>query len=229
MVQGFKQIRLKFSKLSNAKFISHLDLDRTMKSAIKRAGLTVEYSHGYNPRPKLRFSLPLSVGTESICEFLDINISDGTEIGEVGQKLNEKLPDNISIVSCYEPKTDFSQIKWAKYEIKLISPSLDSEMCDRLRHLFEHEVIINKRTKKTKSGYMDFDISPYVKSFAVDETGCGATVSTVLSASGENYINPDYILQAMEKYLNLTFTNPLTDLYSPCRTGIYTENGEEFE
>ncbi len=229
MVQGFKQVRLKFSKLSKAKFISHLDLDRTMKSAIKRAGIAVEYSHGYNPRPKLRFSLPLSVGTASICEFLDINVSENTEIDGLSRRLNEKLPDNISITSCYEPKTDFSEIKWAKYDIELVSPLLDGEMCDRLLRLFEHEVIINKRTKKTKSGYMDFDISPFIKSFTVVGNDRGADVTAVLSASGENYINPDHILQATEKYLGLSFTNPLTDLYAPCRTCVYTESGKDFE
>lgn len=229
MVQGFKTIRFKFSKTGAAKFISHLDLDRTMKSAVKRAGFEIEYSHGFNPRPKLRFSLPLSVGTESVCEFLDVNVRQEQDISSLAERLDESLSENIHILSCYEPSSDFSEIKWASYALELISPKLDEEKINAAARLFDGEVIISKRTKKTKSGFMDFNISPYVKSFDISGERGRAKATVLLSASVDNYINPDHILQAMGKYLDLPFTDCLCELYSARRVGVYTEEGKEFQ
>jgi len=69
------KIRVKFSKTGSLKFISHLDLNRTVKSAFLRSGLPIWYTQGFNPHPKTVFSLPLSVGTASLCEFIRVRKS----------------------------------------------------------------------------------------------------------------------------------------------------------
>ena len=106
MVSGYKKIRLKFQKTGNGKFISHLDLDRTMKSVLTRAKVKVEHTHGYNPRPYLVFSLPTAVGTESLCEFLDIKVPEGDEIADIPDRLNKNLPPDIRVLSVYEPQIE---------------------------------------------------------------------------------------------------------------------------
>ncbi len=228
MVPGFKAIRFKFTKTDEAKFISHLDLNRTAKSAIMRAGFEIEFSHGFNPHPKLRFSLPLSVGTESICEFLDVAARDEYECDELKKLLDKNLPEKIHVTDCYVPTSDFSDICYARYEIKLISPKINSEFICKLKKLFESEVIIEKRTKKTQSGVMDYNISPFIKEFNVTETEYGAHVDTLLSATTDNYINPDYILQAMERHLGVDFKDPNTELYSAKRVNVYFKEMKEF-
>ena len=100
MVPEYKKIRLRFRKTGDAKFISHLDLDRTMKSALTRAGIKVEHTHGFNPRPYLVFSLPTSVGTESLCEFLDIKAEEGSDPAVMKAELNAKLPPEIRDLIC---------------------------------------------------------------------------------------------------------------------------------
>ena len=72
MVQD--KIRLEFYKKGRMKYISHLDLIRTMTGALGRSEIPVYYSEGFNPHPKMVFALPLSVGCESICEYLDIKL-----------------------------------------------------------------------------------------------------------------------------------------------------------
>ena len=54
-----KAVRLFFSKKGRAVYISHLDLLRTMQRALKRAGIPVWYSEGFNPRIYLNFPLAL--------------------------------------------------------------------------------------------------------------------------------------------------------------------------
>ena len=56
---------IKFTKEENIKFIAHLDLMRTIQRIIRRSGLPVEYSKGFNPHMALSIAQPLSVGVYS--------------------------------------------------------------------------------------------------------------------------------------------------------------------
>ncbi|MBR6681766.1 MAG: TIGR03936 family radical SAM-associated protein, partial [Clostridia bacterium] len=70
--QPQKIIRVKFEKTGKLQYISHLDLLRTMQTALRRAKVKMIYSEGFNPHMKITFALPLSIGTESLCEYMDI-------------------------------------------------------------------------------------------------------------------------------------------------------------
>ena len=54
--------RLAFSKSDTAKFISHLDLMRTLQRAVLRAGIPIKHTEGFNPHAFVSIPLPLSVG-----------------------------------------------------------------------------------------------------------------------------------------------------------------------
>ena len=49
----YYNIRIKFNKKGDLQYISHLDLVRTMQKALKRAGLNMWYTEGFNPKPKM--------------------------------------------------------------------------------------------------------------------------------------------------------------------------------
>ena len=68
------KIRTVYEKRGRAKYISHLDLNRCMQRTIRRAGLPIWYSEGFNPRMYLMFPLALSLGFESVCEVMDFNL-----------------------------------------------------------------------------------------------------------------------------------------------------------
>ena len=70
-----REVRLKFSKTGQAKYISHLDTNRVFSRAFSRAKINLWYTEGFNPRPYMSFSLPLSLGVESLCENVDIRIT----------------------------------------------------------------------------------------------------------------------------------------------------------
>lgn len=58
-------LRFRFKKQGSLQFISHLDLVRTMHKVIVRAKLPLWYTEGFNPKPKMIFAAPLSIGTET--------------------------------------------------------------------------------------------------------------------------------------------------------------------
>lgn len=68
------RVRLRFSKLGKVRFTSHRDLARIWERALRRARLPVVYTEGFSPRPKLSFGLALPTGSESLGEYLDVEL-----------------------------------------------------------------------------------------------------------------------------------------------------------
>lgn len=62
-------ILCKFTKVDRASFVPHLDMLRAVCMAIRRSGLHIEYSEGFNPHMQLYFTSPLPIGTQSECEY----------------------------------------------------------------------------------------------------------------------------------------------------------------
>jgi radical SAM-linked protein len=92
--------RLRFEKRGALKFISHHDLMRTFELALRRAGIDVAHSRGFNPRPKLSFAMALPLGVESLDEILDIDLASPLQPTDLMHKLQEQMPAGIVLRDC---------------------------------------------------------------------------------------------------------------------------------
>ncbi|KUO58246.1 MAG: hypothetical protein APF84_05245 [Gracilibacter sp. BRH_c7a] len=98
------KIRVAYTKKKEARYIAHLDLTRVFDRALRRTGIEVAYSEGFNPHPKIAFGPPLPVGVEGEREYVDIGIkvtSDNDEhsfVDKALQLLQKQLPEGIEIV-----------------------------------------------------------------------------------------------------------------------------------
>jgi radical SAM-linked protein len=93
-----QRIRIKYCKDEAVKFISHRDLMRAFQRAIRRAGLPVAYSQGYNPHMKISWGNALKVGAVSEAEFAEIQIDGWIKPHELLAQLNRQLPKGLEIV-----------------------------------------------------------------------------------------------------------------------------------
>jgi len=150
--------RIRYAKTGKAKYISHLDLTATMQRAFLRAGIKLKYSEGFNPHPYISVALPLSVGCESICELMDVEIC-----GELTpDALCGFLPEGLNILEAYIPKRKFSQIKWIdiKCELHYDDPGQDMIIGKLSEHFAKTSIVIQK---KSKSGVSNIDVAPYIR------------------------------------------------------------------
>src|SRR5574337_1790772 len=69
-----QRIRFVFQKVGVLRFLSHLEVMRALGRALRRAGIAVAYSQGFNPQPKLSLALALPVGVEGRQELGDIEL-----------------------------------------------------------------------------------------------------------------------------------------------------------
>jgi radical SAM-linked protein len=179
-------IRIKFEKTGKLQFISHLDLCRAMKTAMIRAGIPIWYSEGFNPRPKMIFALPLSIGAVSKCEYMDIKITENMPLEVIREQLNNTTTGELNITEVYIPQNKFTEIAWAEYRIDFCSVNIQSSEC-----MFEAPFIIMKRSKSGEK--KETDILPLIKQHEIT----GDTITVLLSADSDSYLNPEYIASAV--------------------------------
>ena len=209
-------VRLKFAKIGDLQYISHLDLQRSFNRILVRSGLPVWYSKGFNPHIKLVFSTPLSVGTQSECEFLDIRLDREMPCDEIKELLNAEMTDELYIKEAYIPNTKFSDIDGA-----------DVDLASAISELFSNPL---KMIKKTKSGEKEVDIMPLISSLNVsfEEKSGIIRINTVLNATTENYLNPEMLITAAKDKLGIVSKDISKEWYTIVRKRSLTEKLSEF-
>lgn len=91
-------IVLKFEKISTAALVSHIDNLRAVTYVLRRAGVDVEYSQGYNPHMELGFSSPLALGVESIAEYVSVKTDYAEDLLE---RLNAVCPAGLGFTGTF--------------------------------------------------------------------------------------------------------------------------------
>lgn len=221
-------LRVKFRKVGNLQYISHLDLVRTMMKVIVRAGLPLWYTEGFNPKPKLAFAAPLSIGTESVCEFMDIRLTEKMEPAKAVELLNANMTSEMQAVCAYYPEEKMTALRWLSYEISMNTKGASEELAEKCREtLAEGELLV---MKKTKSGEAMVNIKPLVRSSEVSFDGEKIRINCVLSADSSSFLNPEYVVKVLrEKCGILSSGNLVEENYSILRTNAYREDMSEFK
>ena len=105
------KLRLVYEQTRRAIWMSHLDTMRTLQRAIKRAGIPIRYSEGFNPHELISILLPLSVGTASLCQIADIRVRD-LVFGE-GACTNSNYASQYNLPGTFAPIASFPLVRRA--------------------------------------------------------------------------------------------------------------------
>ena len=215
-------VRVKFQKIGDLQYISHLDLQRTLHRILVRAGIPMWYTKGFNPHAKIVFSTPLSVGAQSICEMVDIRIDRDMPCETIKELLNHEVTDELRILDVYIAETKFADIAWATYEIELHEDGIAKKAAEILAIAKENQLLT---TKKTKSGEKEIDILPLIRelSVATGEDCDSVRLTAMLSLGSDNYLNPELLLSVVKQKVGILSAED--SWYSIVRTATYTADG----
>lgn len=216
-----KNVRVWFTKKGRAKYISHLDMNRCMQRAIKRSGLPVWYTEGFNPHIYITFALPLSLGFESDCEILDMKLTDDElAFDKAAEMLNSAMPEGIKILRIAEQKNKVAAIKSARYFVKLYgAPKNAGELWQGF--IAKDEILTEKKTKK---GIKTINLKEFIISADVISDDKDFCVDLVVSAGSNDNINPNLVLTAFKEVTGVQYS--AADVL---RRAVYTEDGTDFE
>lgn len=212
-----KEYRIVFEKTGLMKYISHLDLNRCMMRSVRRSGLPAWYTEGFHPHMYLMFPLALSLGAESICECMDIRLTEEVPETDILSRLNAALPEGLHATEVREPKAVTQDIGSAVYEVTLRGEGL-AEQWEAF--LAQEQILTPKRTKK---GMKEIDIRPLL---TVEEWHADAEMLCLtlrLPAGNEGNLNVSVVTEAFAKYAEVPI---LTEKIR--RTKIFCTNGDIF-
>lgn len=116
-----QRLRVRFGRGDEVKYISHLDLMRFWERAIRRSGLSLAYTEGFNPHPRISLAAPLSVGVTSEAELMDVFLNRWDSPNMFINRVKEQLPDAIMLFGAMPVGLNIpslqSQIRFAEYNV----------------------------------------------------------------------------------------------------------------
>lgn len=222
-IKQWTDVRMFYEKTGMAKFISHLDTVRCITRAMKRAGVPIWYTEGFNPHAFLTFAMPLSLGFESYCETVDFRLTEDVDLNELAEKLNNALPVDITVKKIALPNMSPNDIRWAEYEIIFNNP--DELLLNKAHSILSaDEILVEKKGKQgRKKVAKEVNIKEHIRTYELKEQDNKLVIKTVLSSGTSININPMLLIGALTKD-----TNTDEQDVDVIKLKSYTENMEIF-
>ncbi|MDD4355913.1 MAG: TIGR03960 family B12-binding radical SAM protein [Smithellaceae bacterium] len=141
-----KVYRLSFAKTGRARFLSHLELAMALTRALRRSSLSLCYSAGFHPHPKISFATATSVGMSSLEEYMDVTASEYPhDLYFLKSEINDALPAGLEI----------TEIQLLSYVAKDLARSL---------HGFTYDIMLPADMKEDQLNNMKDNIEGFLAS-----------------------------------------------------------------
>lgn len=116
-----RKLRLALNKGEELRFLSHLDFAQAVERTIRRAGIQMAYSEGFNPHMKISFSSALALGITANPEYMDMDVLEESPIEEIIARFNAACPLGLQAVAGKEMpdrvKKMMAICNYATYEV----------------------------------------------------------------------------------------------------------------
>lgn len=194
------RLRITFATGEALKYISHLDMSRVWERALRRAGVPLAYSQGFNPRPKMAFAAALPVGYTASAEVLDVFLEESLTPLELIHRLAVILPPGLSVVSVEEVEPGLpslqSQVRAAEYKVDVMWEGDRAELETRIATLLSSSTLPRERMRKGR--LRQYDLRPLVEYLKLD-TGevDGCRLWMRLRHGAEGTARPEEVLDAL--------------------------------
>jgi radical SAM-linked protein len=222
---------IKFSKEKDIKFVSHLDLLRTIQRVVRRSALPVEYSRGFNPHMSTSLAQPLSVGMYSNGEYMDVVLTEEVDEIKIIESFNNNAPEGVRILDAVlvkEPQEGkkvppcMALVDAAKYSITIKYYNTNKLNSEIEKLLKENEWNINK---KTKSGEKVVNIKGMIRDLHFEVKENSLTVSALVSSGSRENLSADLLAQFIKNNTSEVSEEAFVDIM---REDMYVQDKDKF-
>ena len=191
-----RRVRITFARGDNVRYVGHLDMARTWERIVRRAGLPMAYSEGFNPQPRLSFAAALPVGCTSDHEVLDVILSEPRDLEDICDRLNEAAPAGITVLAVaevpYSAPALQTQTRAAEFVVTLLDPNSTENVRERVQAIMNAQRI--ERTRRDKT----YDLRPLILDMAVEADANGPLrIRMLLKAEESGTGRPDEVVAAL--------------------------------
>lgn len=218
------KIRIKYAKTGVLRYIGHLDVMRYFQKAIRRAGLDIAYSQGFNPHQQITFAAPLGLGVTSEGEYFDAEMHSVTTSADMVERLNQTMVPGMevkSVVALKEgAKTAMAVVAGSDYLISIREGYLDGiDLFSKAQAFYEQDEIPVVKISKTKE--TELDIKPFIYDLEVR----GDQLYLLLSTGSTDNVKPELVLEAMCKFQGVEYEKMAFQIHR-LETYMRNEQGE---
>lgn len=217
------QIRIKYAKTNAGRFLSHLDLMRAWERSIRRSGLPLAFSQGFNPHPKISFSSALSVGVTSNGEYMDMELTEAVELTQLKERLTQNLPPALMLLDAQEitQKTEalMAVIDRARYQLsaQLTETISETHLAQLLSDFWAQDVINVLRFKKNSRNKREVNIRPSIFALTAKMDGDCLQLEMLVQTGSTGNVRPDEVVLGLMS-VGLPIVNEIMTIH---REGLY--------
>ncbi|QRN86113.1 DUF2344 domain-containing protein [Clostridia bacterium] len=202
--------RIEFAKKNSVAFVSHLELMKVFSQAIRRAGLPIACTEGFNPRPKINFSSAIATGMTSLAECAEMELTKEMDADSVMDALNKTLPEGFSVGAIRQlegkHKSLMALLSHSDYtlHVRLAKPYTEEDRLVEAVNSFlakESIVIIAKRKNKVK----EKDIRAGILSLEANLSEPFLILNMQLVAGSNGNIRPEHVAEAFLEQLSIQY------------------------
>ena len=192
--------RVTFAKGPQLKYISHLDLALAWERALRRAGVPLAYSQGFNPQARLQLASGLPLGYTSIAEILDIILDEPLDPADFAARLRPALPLGLAVTAVEEVDLKSpalqSALRQAEYRVTVETPLPAAGLAGSIAALLSADRLEQQRVRKQRTE--TFDLRPLVGDIRLETLAEGHAVFWMrLSAGNRGNARPEAVLTAL--------------------------------
>lgn len=214
-------VRLKYSKTTEGRFMSHLDLLRTMERVFRRAKLPLAFSQGFNPHPKISFGSALAVGVTSEGEYVDVELTRELPLEQIKESLDVAMPSAVKILEIKKIDTRkqglMAVINVARYqvEIPMLGSISQAEFDEALTKVWQ--VPTYQVERRGKRGIRQVDIKQGIFILVGQVIDDKIKVEMELQTGSKGNVKPEEVVKMIKELCEI----PLGENMRIHREGLY--------
>ncbi|MEK6777216.1 MAG: TIGR03960 family B12-binding radical SAM protein [bacterium] len=215
-----KRFRIRYTKEGRLKFLSHLEMISMMVRSFARAGIHLEYSHGFHPHPKMAMGPALPVGISAAAEYLDVNVIGSVFEEAVAVRLNQVLPEGIRVtgvnwIPAQAPAIS-SVIRFGEYLLDLPRSAFQKDPYHAVQELMGQDEILITRNQKDR--IKTLDIRPMIEEMEIHSVDQEHVMVRLMVQTGDQ--GGARVDEVLQKLLNRPDSNDQDARIT--RIGLYT-------
>ncbi len=186
-----------FEKGERIRHIGHLDIQRSVQRGLRRSGLPVAYSNGFNPHILITFASALSTGACGKREIMDVTMAEEVSPEEFLEKMNHAMPPEmrLSEARALDQKHPalMASLRAAKYDLLIRDAEQAEQLAAAIPAMMARETVTAMR--KTKTALKECDIKPLIYDLKAE----GQHILATLTLTEREACKPGMLIEALSR------------------------------
>ena len=191
-----------FEKGERIRHIGHLDIQRSVQRGLRRSGLPVAYSNGFNPHILVTFASALSTGACGKREIMDVTMAEDVSEAVFLEKMNKAMPPEMQLSEARAVDRKHSSLppllRAARYDLTIREVQYAGKLIEAIPKMMARETIPAMR--KTKTALKECDIKPLI----YDLKGEGNHLYATLVLTEREACKPGMLTEALCREAGIT-------------------------